>query len=281
MLGQALSLLAKNKGHHVIGVARSLADRIVDITDAQALRNLIITERPDIVVNTVALTDLNYCEIHPESAYMVNSRPSAILSSVCKEYGIYLLHISTDHFFSGDGKKKHDETSPVVLVNEYARTKYLAECLVKTYSNSLIVRTNIVGFRGIPNKPTFIEWCVEILEKKIPSILYDDFFTSSIDVTHFSEILLDLAEKKVNGLLNVASRDISSKNEFIRVFAERMGCGTQHLTTGSLINQNGIPRGDSLGLDVSTVENILGYNMPSREEVISNLIQEFRIKDRH
>ncbi len=63
------------------------------------------------------------------------------------------MQISTDHYFCGQGDLKHDESAPVTLLNEYARTKYAGEAFALTNPEACVIRTNVVGFRGWEVRP--------------------------------------------------------------------------------------------------------------------------------
>ena len=272
MLGMALYRQAKREKITVIGVARSAADRTIDVTNETALKSVIVTENPDIVVNTIAITSLDYCERNPSFAYLTNARPASIVAKICSEIDAGSIHISTDHYYTGDNRKRHTEKSPVTLVNEYARTKYAAEWFARTNEKSLIIRTNIVGFKNKSENPTFVEWCIRMLTESTPVTIFDDFYTSPIDVYRFSEILLDLIEEGTTGVLNVAGKDVSSKKEFILELADALNLDTSHTKTGSVHNMMGTKRAESLGLNIHKAERILGYKMPNRYDVINNLI---------
>ena len=276
MLGKKLYVAAQKRKHLVKGIARSGTDYALDIRDAKEIKEIIVENNPDIIINTIAITNIDYCENYYEDAYSVNTRPASFLAEISSNLGIYLIQISSDHYYTGDGLKLHDENYPVTLVNEYARTKFLAECLIRTYTKSLVVRTNIVGFKGAKENPTFIEWCISMLINKTPSILFDDFYTSSIDVGTFSEILLDLIDMNITGIINISSRDVTSKRIFIETFAEKLELDFSHTTSGSVCELKGVKRAESLGLDVCKVEKLLGYRMPDLHEVIKNLVTEFQ-----
>jgi dTDP-4-dehydrorhamnose reductase len=275
MLGMALYSRAQQDEIAVIGAARSVADRILDVTKPAALQELILTERPAVVINTVAITSLDACEKNPASAYLTNTRAASIIASSCKEIGARFVHISTDHYYTGDKRKLHGETDPVQLVNEYARTKYAAEAFALTHQDTLVIRTNIVGFRNRPDNPTFAEWCIRMLKEKSPATLFDDFYTSPIDVYHFSDIVLDLIRIGSTGIVNIAGKDVSSKQEFILGLADTLHLDTSHTSTGSVKGLQGTPRAESLGLDVHKAEKILGYSMPDRQAVIDNLVRHY------
>ncbi|QQR49691.1 sugar nucleotide-binding protein [bacterium] len=277
MLGQALMREAQHRDIEVIGMADTgNADVLFDICDDAKLTQLIYDYRPDTVINTVAIVNLGLCEQDPGLAYRVNTRPSGILASLCRQSSSRLIQISTDHYYTGGVDGKHNESAPIHLLNEYARTKYLAECLALTYENSLVVRTNIVGFRQHPDNPTFVEWALKIIKNDERCILFDDFNTSSIDVTQFSHSLFDLLNKNISGVINLASRDVSSKKDFILGLAQGLGKNLTNARIDKVTNNSyqGVVRAESLGLDVSLAEKILGYQLPTKDAVLKNLVAQ-------
>lgn len=278
MLGQALVNESRYRNYTTIGSARKNADFTLDITDDFTLQEMLRREKPKIVINTVAIVNLAACEKDPCQAYLVNSRPVSILSDICTEISAYYVHISTDHYFTGDGNKKHNESYPIKLLNEYARTKYIGESFALLNPHALIVRTNIVGFRSKENQPTFLEWVIKSIKEDAPITLFDDYFTSSINVTQFSSSIFDLIEKKPNGIINLACREVRSKKDFIEAIANQLRIYISKARGGSVTELRDIRRAESLGLDVTKAENILGYTMPSFEQVISSLVNDYRTK---
>ncbi len=61
MLGQAIFQHAKQKKINVIGIARKNADINLDITDTEALIETIRLKKPKIIINCVAIVDLQFC----------------------------------------------------------------------------------------------------------------------------------------------------------------------------------------------------------------------------
>ena len=276
MLGQALIKEIKNRGETVIGIARDRADVCIDITNDKNLLKSLDNIKFKIIINTVAIVNLLSCEENPSLSYMCNARVSALLSRYCELHNLKYIYISTDHYFTGKMNYKHSEESPVNLCNEYARSKYLGEVLALQNNTALVVRTNIVGFRYKENAATFIEWVIKTLEKKEKITLFNDFYTSSIDVYTFSKYLLDLAGKKLSGIINLASSEVASKQQFISALAAKLNFSLENATICSVHqNSNNIRRNESLGLDVNKVEKILNRSMPTLSEVINNLTSEY------
>lgn len=275
LLGQALQKEIQIRNYEVITVARNNADYCVDITDDLKLEELINKTKPNIIINACAIVNHKFCDENPDCAYKTNARPSAILAKLAKEYNFKYVYISTDGYFNGDTNLKHSESSQVELLNEYARTKYVGEIFSLTNRDSLVVRTNIVGFRGKKNQPTFVEWVVNSLKNKETITLFDDYYTSSITVTQFSKSLLDIIEKDISGVINLASSEVFSKKDFIETLADKFGFSLENTKTGKVSSLTTSKRADSLGLDVSKAENILGYKLPTLDEVIIQLKKEY------
>jgi dTDP-4-dehydrorhamnose reductase len=272
MLGQAMCREAGRRGYPVATVARRGADHLVDATQSTALRAALDAIQPAFVINAAAQTNLEACEQDPGAAYAINAGLVATLADYCGSNGIKLIHVSTDHFFTGDTDRLHDEQAPVRLVNEYARTKYAGEVFAATCANSLILRTNLVGFRGW-TRPTFVEWAIAALRSAEPVTLFDDFFTSSLDADCFAVVTFDLLARCACGTLNVAARNAVSKAAFVTMLAQRLGLGTTHCRIGSVREMSGTRRAESLGLDVGRAEALLGYTLPDAHCVVNALAE--------
>lgn len=278
MLGQALLREGTRRGGKPIGFARTNSDYNVDITDSDKLIIKLDQLRPDVVINTAAMTSIEACEQDNFSAYLVNSKAVAILAKACADMRIKLVQISTDHYYINDRDSKHHEAAPITLVNEYARTKYAGETFALTCPGALVVRTNIVGFRG-KGKPTFLEWVITSLMEGSKITLFEDFFTSSINVHGCASAIYDLLSKNISGVLNIGSRDVCSKMKFIMLVADRLGVEALNTKTGSVLEISEARRAESLGLDVSNAEHHLGYELPTTQQVVDALVSEYREMD--
>ncbi|MBR5336526.1 MAG: SDR family oxidoreductase [Lachnospiraceae bacterium] len=274
MLGQAIHDHFSEKGIEVITAARHDADYCFDFTDDEELKKCLFSVKPEIVINTAAIVDLGFCEEDAGTAYRVNARLPGILAELCREFNSYFIHISTDHYYISGGKTKHNEQERVFLVNEYARTKYIGEVLSLMYDNTLVLRTNIVGFRGT-GKATFVEWAVKELEKGSRLNLFTDFYTSSIHTVDFARILLDLIRQHPVGILNLASSDVSSKKDFIISLSKALYNKEPDYVETSVKEISGPKRASSLGLDTGKAGSIVGYSMPGLDETIHSIVDEY------
>jgi dTDP-4-dehydrorhamnose reductase len=278
LLGQAFIAEARARARTYWGIARSGSDRDVDLSDASALEALVNELQPATIVNCVAVTSLGVCEANPALALCVNARIPALLTQLARERDVQLVHVSTDHYFTGDGARAHAEDAEVKLVNEYARSKYAGERLALTGPTALVVRTNIVGLRRWAGRPTFAEWALEAVKGDRPMVLFDDFFTSSVNARTCAAAILDLVDVGARGLVNVASAQVSSKREFMLALARELQVELRHVRPGSV--RELLPRrAESLGLDVTRAERLLDRGLPDLADTVTAIVRESRGDD--
>ena len=115
--------------------------------DMKPLEKVFDEFSPNLVINTVAKTNIEMCEEKPLIATEVNFNYSKKIVELCKIYKCKLVHISTDHL--SDGSKSFvKENQKVVSLNQYALTKSLAEkYILKEMTSAIVVRINFFGWR--------------------------------------------------------------------------------------------------------------------------------------
>ncbi len=270
LAGRAIVTAARARGLTVKTLARA-GEIAVDIRDATGLRQALDQAAARMIVNAAAIVSAAECEANPADAWRVNARPAAVVADYARAAGRRAIHISTDHYYCGDGDRKHAETEPVRLINEYARTKYAAEAFALTQADALVLRTNFIGWPS-PRGTSVAEWAMSVIETDAPADLYQDQFVSSLDVWTFAGAVVDLALGRATGILNLAASQVFSKAECVVELARQAGRTITKTRLASVAEQATI-RADSLGLDVSRAEHILGRSLPDLEGVIANLIR--------
>lgn len=99
----------------------------LDITDIDAVKAFVGKERPDLIINCAAMTNVDGCERNFEGAMKVNAFGPANLAFVADEIGAKFVHVSTDYVFRGDGnipRAEWDETAPNTV---YGKSKIIGE----------------------------------------------------------------------------------------------------------------------------------------------------------
>lgn len=139
----------------------------VDLTKENAVKACIELLNPSVIVHTAGLADPDICEVNKELAYSINVEAVRILTAICKERNIKLVHISTDYVFDGESHDEYSYHSAAVPQTYYGETKQLAESIVAAYDNSLIVRIPVLyGYNDETDKETFPAKVVKALSDK-------------------------------------------------------------------------------------------------------------------
>ena len=87
----------------------------LDITNLAQVKEVISREKPDVVINCAAATNVDGCESNQDLAFKINALGPRNLAMVCEEIGAKLVQVSTDYVFSGVGNKpltEFDLTGP-------------------------------------------------------------------------------------------------------------------------------------------------------------------------
>jgi dTDP-4-dehydrorhamnose reductase len=268
LAGQAVMTEARRRGLTAVNASRR-GEVQVDAADQAALFSVLHAYRPRWIINCAAIVSIPICEADPRSAWTINARLPLLLADYARSAAGKLIHISTDHYYSGDGDRPHRESEPVVLLNEYARTKYAGEQLAMFAPSALIVRTNIVGLKSATGT-SFGEWALDLILNDRPGTLFADQFVSTLDIWSFAAALLDLAAADAAGVVNLASSEVFSKADLVLGLAHALGRTLTQAKPGTVASQT-VTRPDSLGLDVSRAESILGRRLPNLTEVAANV----------
>ncbi len=271
ILGEALVRRCEALDYTAIPASRTSGVMPLDVTDAKRLAAVLDEVRPDAVINCAAITSIDTCERDPDQAYRVNAHPIADLARWSRTGGI-LVQISTDHFFTGDRATRHGENAPVTLVNEYARSKFAAEEFALGAPDAIVVRTAFVG-RVARRDHGFAEGVCASLRRKERIVLFEDAYTSLLHSADVADTILRLVAHKASGIVNVASSDVFSKADLIRGFAQRLGLAL-NARSGSIASLP-VRRAESLGLSTTLAEKLLGRPMPSFDDTLALMANDF------
>ena len=222
--------------------------------------------RPDFIIHCAAITNVDYCEDHPNEAYNQNVLTSINIAEIAKKIRAYLIHISTDSVFDGEkGDYKEDDTPNPI--NIYGKTKLKAEQnVLSTHAHSCVVRTNIYGWNK-RDKFSLAEWMLNKLtnNEELPAL--KDVYFSPILVNDLAEVLFKLQERKYAGIIHIAGSEICSKLDFAYMVAEVFELDKSLIKPVS-IHELGLkaPRGKNTSLNVSKAEKILKEHLPKAKD---------------
>ena len=189
--------------------------------DAEAMA-VLSSLRPDLIVNTVGLTDVDGCEEDPGQAYQLNVLTAHNAAQIANSLGSKLVHISTDQLFDGT-KSWRDESHTPVPINTYGATKLEAEkAVLEACPGALVIRTNFYGW-GTSIRTSFSDWISRGLEQNRHLTMFTDVFFTPVLVNDLATVIIKLALKDLSGVFHVGGGERLSKHAFALQTAEALG----------------------------------------------------------
>lgn len=133
----------------------------VDLSQPDTLRQIIQKVQPTIIINAAAYTAVDKAESEPELATAINAQAPQVLASEAEKLGAYLIHLSTDYVFNGQGYRPYEETQTTNPLSIYGQTKLAGEEAIReTCTHHLILRTAWVY--GVHGKSNFVKTMLRI-----------------------------------------------------------------------------------------------------------------------
>ncbi len=248
--------------------------RPVNLDDITELEREIERIRPDLIVHTAGLTDVDRCEADPAAAHAANATLAQNIARAAGSQSVRLVHISTDHLFTGD-RPLVSETEPVHPVNEYARSKLLAEQLVlAAYPNALVVRTNFFGW-GHATRRSFSDWLIYSLRAGQTISLFDDVYFTPILADGVVTWVHELVSRGASGVYNVCGDERMSKYEFALRLAAHFGLPTTLIRRASVKDAAlRAPRPNDMSLDNSKAARATERAARTLEEDLADLLKQ-------
>lgn len=111
----------------------------LDIRDRDRVLAALEELRPDVVLNTAAITDADLCELKPDLALTTNATAVGHLAEACRHTGALLCHISSDYVFDGRKRQPYHEGDDADPLSVYGRSKLDGERIVG--AEGLVIRT--------------------------------------------------------------------------------------------------------------------------------------------
>ena len=282
LLGINLALTTRARGYEVVGITLEPGIHGIpfemmrlDLTQPGVVEKVVDDVHPDIIINCVALTDVDHCEQIPEDALRVNAALPEMLARESPRHKIKLVQISTDAVF--DGKKGgYKEEDPVSPPNVYAKTKHAGEVAVlNSDEQALVCRVNFYGW-SISGRRSLAEWFFNKFTLGEPVKGFTDAIFSPFLASDLAGILLALIEQDSRGLFHVVNPQSISKYDFGVALAQRFGFNTSLITPTSIQNAGlAAVRSPNLKLDTDKLSKELGEIFPDQKTEMLRFHQQY------
>jgi dTDP-4-dehydrorhamnose reductase len=203
-----------------------------DLDAPGTVHDLLDRDRPEVVVNTAAWTDVDGCARDPERALKRNAESVHVLSEATVARGIDLVQISTNEVF--DGTRAHDRgyspEDPARPPNPYGLSKYSGEVAASAAYRGLttglaIVRTAwLYGPPGNDFPTKLIAAAERARAAAEPLKVVGDEFGSPTNAHDVAEAITDLVGSgDIRGIHHVVNGGVASRAEWARELLRQVG----------------------------------------------------------
>lgn len=213
MLGHDLIEVLKDKHELILTTSKTL-----DITDKGNTIDFILKNKPDIVINSAAYTDVDGCETNQDLAYAVNGEGVRNLALACSEIDCPLVHVSTDYVFDGTARNPIEEDGKIGPISVYGKSKLKGEeAILEILDKYFIVRTAwLYGINGKNFPKTMLELSQNHSEI---TVVYDEVGTPTY-TPDLAYGISQLIETDLYGIYHLTNSGSCSWCEFAKYIFE-------------------------------------------------------------
>jgi len=172
----------------------SYGSRELDISDLDQLNETVKKIKPDVIINAAAYTAVDKAETEQELAYAVNSLGSENLATICQQYDIPLLHISTDYVYNGEKKSAYTEADQADPTGVYGASKLAGDNkIVSIWAKHIILRVSwVFGEHG----NNFVKTMLRLAQQRDELSIVNDQFGAPTSARAISNTLLNILQNK-------------------------------------------------------------------------------------
>lgn len=259
------SLLEPDFDAEMIGCGRGVtpvgkgAYHPVELTDPQAVFALLERVRPDWIIHTAALTDVDRCETARPLARQINLEIVRHLASACRQLGAGLVQLSTDYVFDGRSGP-YSEQDPTNPLSYYGALKLQSEGVVLQEGLRGLVLRTLWLYGYLPGtRRNLVTWPLEVLARGDQLKMVDDQWGNPTYVHDLAQALVELCRRQVQGLFHLGGATYLTRYQLTQELARFFGLDpglVQPISTAAAGQQ--APRPLRSGLRTQVIESLLG-----------------------
>ena len=185
----------------------------LDITDETAVNELILKERPEVVIHNAAWTAVDKAEQFEEQVYKVNALGPKYIAEACKKVDAKMVYISTDYVFNGKGENFFEVNDKKDGLSIYGKTKSQGEDFVKSSLDKyFIVRISwVFGING----NNFIKTMLRLADSgKTELNIVCDQIGSPTYTYDLAKLLVEMIKTDKYGVYHATNEGVCSWAEF-------------------------------------------------------------------
>ena len=214
--------IATSKGANRTAAKDGYLYESLDITDAAQVASVFEKYKPDVVINTAAMTNVDACEVQKEECMKMNVDAVGYMIDACRKFNTHFIHLSTDFIFDGRKGTAYDETDSPNPESFYSRSKYEGELLIQQSGLKwAILRTIIIyGVVDDNQRSNLVLWTKNSLEKKQGIKVITDQYRAPTLAEDLAEACVQTALRGATGIYHVSGEETKSILEWVHIIAD-------------------------------------------------------------
>lgn len=273
LLGSHLCVALSKEGYEVFRQGSSTKAELsfLPYLDDELFK-VVEEKKPKVIINLIALTNVDHCEKDPELAYLLNVKTVEKIISVRAHFSFHFIQLSTDQVYSGVGIHKEQFVNPI---NVYGITKYCSE-LVASKIKSTIIRTNYHSKSFVPKRYSFSDWIVNSLRDGNKIILFEDILFNAVHVSFLIKVIENSIQEKPIGTFNVGCKDSITKAKFAISLAKLLDLDESSAVMGRSKDSNLLAsRPNNMVMCVDKLNKVLKIQPPTIAETLLMLSKDY------
>lgn len=199
LVGRALAEHCTRTGEQVV----ALDHTALDITDEQNVNTIFDRERPQVVINCAAWTNVDACESDTQRAQNVNARGPELLALASRRLGALFITISTDYVFDGEKDGFYTQDDQPNPQSAYGISKLAGEQKAqRAWDRTIVVRSGYIFGAGGTN---FLSTVIDRAHRGEPMRAIDDAFGTPTYAPDLARQLHRLAQIDLPGTYHLVN----------------------------------------------------------------------------
>ena len=172
----------------------------LDITEKEAVEQVITSENPDAVIHCAAWTNVDLAEDEDkqEKVFAINVDGTKYIAEACKKIDCKMIYISTDYVFDGKGTEPwQEDCKDYAPLNVYGKSKLYGEFSVQeTMKKYFIIRVSwAFGING----NNFVKTVLNLGKRLSELSVVNDQIGTPTYTYDLSRLLVDMVETEKYG----------------------------------------------------------------------------------
>ena len=244
--------------------------------DLNNLRELLEKEKPDVLVNTMGYSNIDFCELNKNDTEMLHVGVTEKICKLCENIGTKQIFLSSDYVFDGENGNYSEDDVPNP-VNYYGLSKLKAEQLILKNPINTVIRTSVIY--DWDYRARFFNSVIKNLQNNQEVNATTDVYNSVTFLDNLVESIFKVITLNQNGIFHVVDSACVNRFEFAEMIAKIFRLDKNLIKTVSVQDEpkNIAKRPKNACLNNSKAKKELGLNFNTIEEGVSRVFMKSQL----